>query len=204
MTEVTPAPAPAPAAPAAATAATTATAPVAPEAVKPPWGDDPTMYDPAKAWAKIQGQASDLEKLRARPVMTPEQQQQLARAAALEESLKTDAQRLQDAAAAAQRDAETAKTQALRLQVALDHGISKEDLVMLKGSTEEELAQAAQWIAAKNAAAATPPVVPAVPPVPGQRPVEQLRPGATPTAAQTEDAANYERLFGPGSWGTAP
>lgn len=198
MTEVTPAPVPA--APAAAPAATAPVTPAAPAEPKPPWGDDPSMYDPAKAWAKIQGLQSDKDKLSQRPFLTPEQQQKLDEYTRLEEASKSDVQRAQDAATAAQRQAETATSQALRLQVAIEHGISKDDLVMLHGSTAEELAQAAQWIAAKNAAAVAAP--PAVPPVPGQRPVEQLRPGATPTGTQSEDQANYERLFGPGSWGT--
>lgn len=185
MTEVTPAPAPA------APAATTPPVPppAAPEA--PPWGEN---FDAEKAWNLVQNLRADKDRLSQRPVLTPEQQQKLDEYTRLEEASKSDAQRLQEAATTAQKDADTARSQALRLQVALDHGIGKDDLVMLQGSTAEELAQAAQWIAAKNAAAGAAP--PVVPPVPGQRPIEQLRPGATPTATQTEDDANYARLFG--------
>lgn len=44
---------------------------------KPPWGDDPEMYDPHKAWAKMQALEADKKKLQARPVLSDEQQRQL-------------------------------------------------------------------------------------------------------------------------------
>lgn len=44
---------------------------------KPPWGDDPEMYDPQKAWAKMQALEADKKKLQARPALTDEQQRQL-------------------------------------------------------------------------------------------------------------------------------
>lgn len=58
MTENNPA---APAAPAQPTAPAAPTAPAQQDPPKPPWGDDPSKFDPDKAWKLIQNVKGDLE-----------------------------------------------------------------------------------------------------------------------------------------------
>lgn len=116
---------------------------------------------------------------------------------ALEEASKTEAQRLADATAAAQRDAETARADATRYKVAATFGISADHFDLLGTGSEEEITARAEKIssllAAQAAATATTPPVAA----PTNRPLEQLRPGATPAGAQSEDDVIYAALFGP-------
>lgn len=189
MTAPVPAAPEAPVAPAPVTPAPNA--PTAPAAT-PPWASEGD-FDPAKAWSLIEGLRADKEKLSARPALTDEQQKQLNEYNALVEASKSDQQRLQEAEAAARRDADTAKSDATALRIAIKHGLGEADIDLLGSGTEEQVNARAQRIADLRAAAA-----PGTPtPVPGQRPVEQLRPGATPTDAKTEDDVIYERLFGP-------
>lgn len=114
---------------------------------------------------------------------------------ALEESIKSETQRFAEAAEAAKRDAENARAEAIRYKAAATHGISADHFDLLGSGTEEEIVARAEKLAgllAAQAAAATP----AAPPAPQRRPVEQLRPGATPTEAVSEDDAVWAALFG--------
>lgn len=168
-----------------------------PPAVVPPWGDQ-ANFDPEKAWKLIEDLRSDKEKLAARTAITPEQSKQLADYQALVEASKTEAQRQADAVTAANAQAAQASADATRYKVAALHGISKpEDLDLLGSGTEEEVTARAQRIAALNAAAVTGAPVPPVPGAPITRPIEQLRPGATPAGTPTDDDAVYTALFGP-------
>jgi hypothetical protein len=169
------------------------TAPPAPPAAPaaPPWGTD-DQFDPAKAWSLIEGLRADKEKLSARPVLTPEQQQQLTEYQALVEASKTEAQRLAEATEAAKREAADAKADAARYKAAATYGISPEHFDLLGTGSEEEVAARA----AKLAALLTPSVPPA-PGAPPTRPVEQLRPGATPAGQPNDDDVVYAALFGP-------
>lgn len=111
--------------------------------------------------------------------------------AALEEASKSETQRLQEAAATAQREVETAKADAIRYKAAATHGIPADYHDLLTGSTEEEVAVKAEKISAllKAQTAITPPAT---------RTVENLRPGATPVGAESEDDVLMAQLFGPG------
>lgn len=181
-----------------ATPEATALAPEAPitqepsSSTPPPWGDD---FTPEVAWEKIQKANREAQNLRQRAI-TPEQQKQLEEYNALVEASKSEQQRQAEALEAANRARETAQAEALRYRVAAEHGIGKDDLDLLGSGSEEELVTRAQRIADLRSAAISPQADPA--PMPGQqRPVEQLRPGATPTSGiKTEDDLNYERLFG--------
>lgn len=113
---------------------------------------------------------------------------------ALEEASKTEAQRLADAAATAQREAETARADATRYKVAATYGIGAEHFDLLGSGDEATVTERAQKIAALVAQTAPPP--PATPP-PG-RPLEQLRPGATPAGVVDDDEALYQTLYGSG------
>lgn len=164
--------------------------------VAPPWGD-PANFDPDKAWKLIEDLRADKEKLAARTAMTDEQKQQLAEYQRLVDASKSEAQRQAEAVANATREAETARAEAVRYRVAATHGIPADHFDLLGSGTEEEIAARAEKIstllAAQAAAAATTPPVGAPP----ARPVEQLRPGATPAGVQSEDDVIFASLFGP-------
>jgi len=79
------------------------------------------------------------------------------RLAELEESQKSEAQKLADAKAAAEREAEQARAEALRWRVAAKHGISDEDAeLFLTGTDEETLTKQATRLAEHTADAAKP------------------------------------------------
>jgi hypothetical protein len=157
-----------------------------PSSPTPPWGDD---FDPARAWDKIQKANSEAKNLReklqaaSRSQMTDEQRQQLDEYARLVEASKTDQQRKDEALEAAARERDDYRTEALRLRVALKHGISADDFDLLGSGDEEQIEVRAQRIAEKNKAvqdamAALNTAPPGAPP--SRRPGEQLKPGATP------------------------
>lgn len=74
------------------------------------------------------------------------------RLAAIEEANKTEAQKQADALAAAQRDAQQAKADALRFRVAAKFGVSDEDTdLFLTGSDEETLTRQAQRLTEREA-----------------------------------------------------
>lgn len=157
----------------------------------PPWGDD---FDAEKAWKLVRNLRADKEKLAARPVLSDEQQQQLDEYNALVEASKTDAQRREEAANAAQRERDEAQAELTRLRIAMRHGISEEDFDLLGSGTEEEVAARALKIAAKNEAArqaaleaaVTGPATPAP-----RRPSARLQPGASPAPDPVRDDSYY-------------
>lgn len=113
---------------------------------------------------------------------------------ALEEASKSEAQRLAEAAEAAKRDADTARAEAIRYKAAATHGISADHFDLLGSGTEDEITARAEKIASLIAAqAATTQTASA----PATRPVEQMRPGATPAGTESEDDVILAKLFGP-------
>lgn len=155
----------------------------------PPWGDD---FDPARAWHTIQQLREREKELSKQPKMTAEQQQQLDEYNRLVEASKSEAQRQAEALEAARREAEMTRAEAIRYKAAATHGISAEHFDLLGTGTEEEVSARAEKIAALLAAQAGP--APAT--APQTRPVEQLRPGATPGEAESADDVLYKQLFG--------
>lgn len=111
---------------------------------------------------------------------------------ALVEASKSDQQRLEEAAAQAQREAETARSEAIRYKAAATHGIPADHFELLGSGTEDEVTARAQKIAELIAKATAPPA----PGAPQTRPVEQLRPGASPSGMETADDVIYAQLFG--------
>jgi hypothetical protein len=72
-----------------------------------------------------------------------------ARVKAFEDAQKTDAEKAAEALATAQKDAETARTEALRWRVAAKHGISDEDAeTFLTGTDEDTITRQAERLAA--------------------------------------------------------
>jgi hypothetical protein len=96
----------------------------------------------------------------------------------LEEASKTEAQRMQEAIEAANRSRDETAAEALRMRVAMSHGLTAEDIALLGVGTEDQLTANAQRLAQLKSAAqaaqqqATPP--------PAAHTVADLRPGATP------------------------
>ena len=155
----------------------------------PPWGED---FDPARAWHTIQSLREREKELSKQPKLTPQAQQQLDEYNRLVEASKSEAQRQQEALEAANREAETARAEAIRYRVAATHGLSADHFDLLGSGTEQEISARAEKIAALLAAQAGP--APAAPPT--RRPVEQMRPGATPGEAESADDVLYKQLFG--------
>lgn len=154
----------------------------------PPWGDD---FDAEKAWKLVQNLRADKEKLASRPALTPEQQKQLDEYNRLVEASKSETQRLSEAAETARRDAETARAEAIRYKVAATHGLTADHFDLLGSGTEEEISARAEKIAALLSQQQPPTPTPLP-----TRPVEQLRPGATPGEAESPDDVLYKQLFG--------
>lgn len=151
----------------------------------PPWGDD---FDPARAWEKIQKANQEARSLRGRLQDAAPKLEEYDR---LVEASKSEAQRQAEALEAAKRDAETARTEAIRFKVAAAHGIGADHFELLGSGTEEEVTARAEKIAAllKQQAQQTTTPLPT-------RPVEQLRPGATPGEAESAEDVLYKQLFG--------
>lgn len=154
----------------------------------PPWGDD---FDPARAWHTIQSLREREKELSKQPKLTPQAQQQLDEYNRLVEASKSEAQRQQEALEAANREAETARAEAIRYRAAATHGLSADHFDLLGSGTEEEISARAEKIAALLAAQAGPAAT-----APPTRPVEQMRPGATPGEAESADDVLYKQLFG--------
>lgn len=127
-----------------------------------------------------------------------------ARLAELEEAQKSEQERAAEAARKAQEDAANARAEALRYKAAAKHGLG-EDYFDLLGSGDEETintraerigslvktASEIEQLRAEVEALRTGKPVPT-----SGRPIESLRPGATPTGAQNEDDVLYNSLFG--------
>lgn len=157
----------------------------------PPWGED---FDPARAWHTIQSLREREKELSKRPVLTTEQQQQLDEYNRLVEASKSEAERQREALTAAEREAETARAEAIRYRVAATHGVPADHFDLLGSGSEEEIEARAQKIAQLLAVKAQEQAQPGSPPP--TRPVEQLRPGATPGEAESPDDVLYKQLFG--------
>ena len=105
----------------------------------------------------------------------------------LEEASKTDLQRLEERATAAERERDELRAQAARLRAAAEFGIPA-DLVDLLGTGDDEQIKARAKVLAERlgAAQAAPPRV---------RPVEALRSGAAPSSDGPPDANAWFRGF---------
>jgi hypothetical protein len=175
-----------------ATPAFVAPAVSAPEAVEPP----PTeTQDPntLPQWARDAITKANREAANYR-TQVGELRPKAEQFAVLEEASKSEAQRLAEAAETATRDAENARAEAIRYKAAATHGIGADHFDLLGSGTEEEIQARAEKIASLVAAqAATTQTASA----PATRPVEQLRPGATPAGTESEDDVILAKLFGP-------
>lgn len=98
-----------------------------------------------------------------------------------DEAAKSKEQKAEERALAAEKREQETLERYTRMEVAVQYGIPPDDIDFIGSGTREEMDSRAQRIAAKNAAASK-----AQPP-PTDRPVEGLRPGATPEPPKPAD-----------------
>lgn len=126
----------------------------------------------------------------------------------IEDAQKTEAQRLADRQAAIERERDEARAEGLRYKAAAKHGVG-EDYFDLLGSGDAETIESraervgslvktnADLTAENTQLKAELDALRQGKPAPASaRPIETLRPGATPNPAQTEDDVLYNSLFG--------
>jgi membrane protein involved in colicin uptake len=123
------------------------------------------------------------------------------RLAEIEDSQKTEQQRLADRQAQIERERDEARAEGLRYKAAATHGISEDYFDLLGTGDEETISTRAERVGAllrDNASMkAELEALRAGKPAPiNGRPIEALKPGATPSNATTEDDVLYNSLFG--------
>lgn len=123
---------------------------------------------------------------------TPDQVKEMAsRLAEIEDSQKTEQQRLQEQATAAERRAAQLQAANARLLAAATFGIPAELIDLLGEGDEEQISERARLLAEKLTAAAPTPQTAA--PV-NSRPVESLKPGAAPAGRESDPDAWLRRM----------
>lgn len=105
----------------------------------------------------------------------------------LEEAQKTEQEKLTERATKAEAQAQVAREQALKFQIAAKHGITEADFDLIGTGTPDQMEARAARIASLTAHAPQPP---------SNSPKPLLRPGATPTENETEDEVLYNQLYG--------
>lgn len=126
------------------------------------------------------------------------------RLAEIEDAQKTEQQRQADRQTAIERERDDAKAEGLRYKAAAKHGVDEDHFDLLGSGDEETITTRAEKIGAllkvqsENVQLrAEVEALRAGKPVPATaRPVEALKPGATPENTQTEDEVLYQSLFG--------
>lgn len=123
------------------------------------------------------------------------------RLAEIEDAQKTEQQRLADRQAQIERERDEARAEGLRYKAAATHGISEDYFDLLGSGDEETIGSRGERLGAllrENASMkAELEALRAGKPAPTNgRPVEALKPGATPEHAQSEDDVLYSSLFG--------
>lgn len=122
----------------------------------------------------------------------------------LEEAQQTEAERIAARASAAERERDEARAEGLRYKAAATHGIGEDYFDLLGSGSADEIGERAQKVGAllkvqsENAQLrAEVEALRAGKPAPTTaRPVEALKPGATPEHSQSEDDVLYSQLFG--------
>lgn len=169
---------------------------VAPEATEPTQPQDASTLP---QWARDAIGRANSEAAQYR-VKVRELEPLAQKAAELEEASKTEAQRSTDRAAAAERQRDEARAESLRYKAAATHGIGQEHFDLLGTGTEEEITARAERLGALLKSAVEVVALKAEldalrqgkPAPAGARPVQALRPGATPEQDQTEES-EYEQ-----------
>lgn len=149
----------------------------------PPATDAPA--DPPKAPRTLEDVEAELAKTRREAAgyrtKLREAEPLVKAAQAAEEANKTEVQKATERAQAAEKREADTQTGYTRLELAVQYGIQPDDIDLIGSGTREEMDVRAKRLAALSAAASK-----AGPP-PTDRPVEGLRPGATPDPAKAPD-----------------
>ena len=153
--------------------------------------DESEKFDADRAMAKIRKANDEAKGLRSR---VKELEAYEAKVREIEEAKKSESDKIQERAAKAEKDAQDARHELLVERIARRHHLDDDDMDLLGTGTEEQLEARAKKIAAKNAAAAGREVTGP----PSDKPVSQLRPGATGTDKSIAPPDAY-----PSSWRTA-
>lgn len=125
---------------------------------------------------------------------TPDQVKTMAsRLAEIEDAQKTEQQRLEERAAAAERQAAQLQAANARLLAAATYGIPADLVDLLGEGDDEQISDRARLLAEKLTASAPQPTP--APPM-STRPVESLKPGAAPTASEPDPDAWLRRMAG--------
>jgi hypothetical protein len=111
---------------------------------------------------------------------------------------KTELQRAQERAQQYEKDLAASQQQIQLLGFAAKYGIPEDDYDLLGSGTPEEMESRAVRIAHMREAAMGSQQAPSAPP--SQRPLESLRPGASPTPPPVADHS-YPEAWRPASWG---
>lgn len=119
----------------------------------------------------------------------------------IEDAQKTEQQRLADRQTAIERERDEARAEGLRYKAAATHGISEDYFDLLGTGDEETISSRAERVGGlikENATlrAEVEALRAGKPAPPNGRPVEALKPGATPENATSEDDVLYSSLFG--------
>lgn len=126
------------------------------------------------------------------------------RLAEIEDAQKTEQQRIADRQMQIERERDEARAEGLRYKAAAKHGIGEDHFDLLGTGDEETIGRRAERLGSllKTASEveqlrAEVEALRAGKPAPTTaRPVEALKPGATPENAQTQDDVDYAALFG--------
>lgn len=159
-------------------------APEAPRPAAPAEGDLDALPDWARAsLAKANKEAADYRgKLREIEPLARKAQE-------IEEAQKTEVQRATERAQQLEQQLTQTRLDASRFQLAAKYGIGEDHLRYIVGDSDAEREEAAAGIATMLAAAKGT-IAPR-----GERPVESLRPGATPTEQLDSEEALYRAFF---------
>jgi hypothetical protein len=104
-----------------------------PEASTPETPEAPAQEPPAKPETDWRAEAKKWE------TRAKENKSAAEKLAALEESQKSEQQKLLERAEAAERERDTVRTEALRLRIAHEKGLTPKQAARLRGNSEEEL-----------------------------------------------------------------
>ena len=118
--------------------------PVTPVEVKPPWGS-PEEFDAEKAWAlitKLRDQKND-------PAAAKKISDLEGKVAAFEDANRTETERVQARAEAAEKTAAEAAVQLARMKAVVKFGLTEDDLELLGTGTAEEIEARAEKLSAR-------------------------------------------------------
>lgn len=177
-----------------------------PEATPPAAPSTPTPVEPAPTKSFTQDEVNAMLARQKREQFGDygDLRAQADELAKLKAAQQTEQERAAEAARKAQEDAANARAEALRYKAAATHGISQDYFDLLGSGDEEAINARAERIGAlvKTASEieqlrAEVEALRTGKPAPlNGRPVEALKPGATPANNQTEDDVLYNQLFG--------